>query len=47
MIVSCWELTQEEKMEILREGKIWLVVMGQAQPPVFIGSSTQLEKFLT
>jgi hypothetical protein len=29
-VVSCWELTDEEKQQVMKEGKIWLGVMGQA-----------------
>jgi hypothetical protein len=37
--VSCWELSPEEIEEIRRTGRIYLsVLMGGAQPPVFVGS---------
>ncbi len=33
--VSCWELSEEEKKQLLETGKIWLMVYsGQTQPPV-------------
>lgn len=37
--VSCWELSPEEIAEISRTGKVFLsVLMGGAQPPVYVGS---------
>lgn len=33
-IVSCWEMTEKEKAEFMKTGKIYLAVMGNAQPPV-------------
>ena len=33
-IVSCLEMTDKEKEEFIKTGKIYLLVMGQAQPPV-------------
>lgn len=33
-IVSCWEMTEKEKEELLKTGKIYLLVMGEIQPPV-------------
>lgn len=33
-IVSCWEMTEKEKEEFLKTGKIYLLVMGRQQPPV-------------
>ncbi len=37
-VVSCWELTEEEKQQVMKEGKVWLAVMtfGQALQPVFL-----------
>lgn len=37
--VSCWELSPEEIEEISRTGRVYLsVLMGGAQPPVYVGS---------
>lgn len=33
-IVSCWEMSQKEKEEFAKTGKIYLAVYGAAQPPV-------------
>ena len=33
-IFSCWEMTEKEKQEFLKTGKIYLCVMGEIQPPV-------------
>lgn len=35
-LVSAWEMTREELEEIQRTGRVWLVVLGAAQPPVSI-----------
>ena len=31
-IVSCWEMTDKEKEEFMKTGKIYLSVMGNIQP---------------
>ena len=36
---SCWELSDEDIDNILRERKVWLTILGQ-QPPVSLESST-------
>lgn len=33
-MVSCWEMTEKEKEEFAKDGKIYLAVFGQAHPPV-------------
>ena len=33
-IVLCWEMTEAEKAEFAKTGKIYLSVMGTIQPPV-------------
>lgn len=33
-IVSCWEMTDKEKEEFAKTGKIYLAVYGGVQPPV-------------
>ena len=40
--VSCWQLTPEELSEINLTGKIFLsVLMGGAQPPVYVGAESE------
>lgn len=34
--VSCWELTDEEREEVARTGKVWLHVLTQRHPPVLV-----------
>lgn len=33
-IISCWEMTEAEKAEFAKTGKIYLSVMGNIHPPV-------------
>jgi len=33
-IVSCWEMSEEEKKEFEKTGKVWLTVIGLKHPPV-------------
>lgn len=33
-IISCWKMTEIEKEEFLKTGKIYLSIMGNRQPPV-------------
>lgn len=34
--VSCWELTETERAEVARTGRVWLWVVGNRQPPVLV-----------
>ena len=33
-IISCWQMTEKEKEEFLKTGRIYLSVLGKIQPPV-------------
>ena len=33
-IISCWKMTEKEKEEFMKTGKIYLSIMGDIQPPV-------------
>lgn len=33
-LVSCWEMSEEEKKEFEKTGKIWLSVIGLKHPPI-------------
>lgn len=43
-IISCWELTDKEKEEVQKTGVVWLSVLGQQQPPVWLGVETPFIK---
>lgn len=34
IVISCWEFTHEELMEIASTGKVYLVIWGNRLPPV-------------
>ncbi|HXI15062.1 MAG TPA: hypothetical protein VNM48_01735, partial [Chloroflexota bacterium] len=38
VLTSCWRLTWRERLAALVGGRVWLQVLGQAQPPVAIGT---------
>lgn len=42
-LVSCWELSGEELMEVLKTKRVWLWVWGE-QPPVSIDGFSPFEK---
>jgi hypothetical protein len=42
-IISCWQLSDEEKAEIARTGVVWLHVMGHKHPPVFVSGTCIIE----
>jgi len=45
--VSCWELSDEEIAEIMKSRRVYLsVVLGDTQPPVFVGSEDQVRRFV-
>lgn len=37
-IISCWKVTPEDLERIKEAGVIWLHIVGNGQPPVYIGS---------
>ena len=36
VVISCWKPTAEEWEEMRRSGRVFLMVMGQTMPPVFV-----------
>lgn len=36
-IISCWKLSDEELKQIQETGIVWFSVMGQQQPPIWLG----------
>lgn len=36
LIISCWELTKEEIIQIANTGRVYLSVVGTQQPPVSV-----------
>lgn len=34
VVLSCWKLTPEELAEIIKTGRVWLLVLGYTMPPV-------------
>jgi hypothetical protein len=39
MLVSCWKLTAEEMAEVNRTARVWLLVRGDAHPPVSLSGN--------
>lgn len=39
-IISCWELSDDEIKQIIKNKVIWLSIWGEAQPPVCLMSET-------
>ena len=36
LTISCWELTEIEREEVARTGKVWLQVIGPGHPPILV-----------
>jgi hypothetical protein len=36
VLVSAWELSADEVVDVLKTGRIWLIIRGTAHPPVSI-----------
>ena len=43
-IISCWKLTKEELEQINKTGVIWFSVMGQSQPPIWLGTENPFQE---
>lgn len=39
-VVVCWQLTPEEVLEIVRTGRVWLGIVGQALPATWLLGTT-------
>lgn len=38
-VISCWRLTPEELAEVARTGVVWLSVIQDGQPPVYVSGT--------
>ena len=36
-VISCWRLTLWERIKLLFTGRMWFSVIGNAQPPIWLG----------
>jgi hypothetical protein len=36
--ISCWELSDAEREEVAKTGRVWLTIVGAGHPPVMIGT---------
>jgi hypothetical protein len=34
VVISCWKLTSDEVAELLKTGRLWLIINGETMPPV-------------
>ena len=34
VVISCWKLTKEEVDELLKTGRIWVIIAGKTMPPL-------------
>jgi hypothetical protein len=41
--VSCWQLTAEEMLEVVRTGRVYVFVLGDLHPPIYV-SATLMQK---
>lgn len=39
-VISCWKLTLWERIKLLFTGRLWMSVIGDAPPPVWLGTDT-------
>ena len=37
VIISCWQLDEQDLAEVALTGRVWLRIWGSAQPPVYVG----------
>ena len=42
--VSCWELSSDEIQTILETGKVWLYILGDRHPPVYVTGLSPFER---
>lgn len=34
VVITCWKLCKDEVEELIKTGRLWLIVSGQGMPPV-------------
>ena len=37
-LVTAWELSEDEMVDVNRTGRIWITLLGMAQPPISVGT---------
>lgn len=42
-IETCWQLTEEEIQQVVKDGKIYVYMMGQTVPPMFLATESCIE----
>lgn len=42
-IETCWQLTEEEIQQVVKTGKIYVYMMGESVPPMFLATETCIE----
>jgi hypothetical protein len=43
LIISCWELSEEDKARVAETGSIWLTICGTGMPPVGLQTEKPFE----
>lgn len=43
-IISCWQLSEEDLKRVSETGVVWLSVIGQHQPPIWLGTETPFKE---
>lgn len=38
-LVSCWELSDEEIIQIINTKRVWVYVLGMRHPPIYVGGT--------
>ena len=44
VVISCWKPTKEELDEIIKTGRVWLIIWGQTMPPAVVGGISPFER---
>lgn len=42
-IETCWQLTEEEIQQVVKDGRIYVYMMGQTVPPMFLATESCIE----
>lgn len=43
-IISCWHMSLRERIKVLFTGVVWFDVVGQNQPPIWLGVDIPFKK---
>ena len=42
-VESCWEMTEEERAEVMKTGRVFVTMMGETVPPLLVSVESMVD----